>query len=327
MIYETRPDICRVDKICPTGMDMKEHFDRVEHYCDKVHREVYGVERERNEDCDHKRAELRLQFETTSTCNAACHFCVYPVVASMRRGQLMDMDLFKKIVDEAATIPHIAIYSMQGLGEPLLDPDIANRIAYIKKKDPNAKTELFTNGVPATPARLIALNNAGLDCIVFSLNAVREDQHEKVMGVKGQFKRVCANIEEAAKLPRWVVRVHAVEDGKNFTVEDSLTLRKRWGDLCKPVGVGNWGADLPFNYSDFKPNERCNRALDGIYVMWNGQVTMCCFDPLGEGAIFGDLNQNTLKQIYASKRYVQFREDHFNDKADRHERCAGCSRI
>jgi radical SAM protein with 4Fe4S-binding SPASM domain len=200
-----------------------------------------------------------------------------------------------------------------------------DRVKYIKDKDPDAQIELFTNGVPATPKKLWDLHEAGLGCIVFSLNAVRPEQHEKIMGLKGKFDKVCENITKATELD-WDVRVHAVEDGKNFTTEDSQTLKAVWGDLCKPVGVGNWAGDLDFNYTDFKPNEACHRALTSIYVMWDGQVTMCCFDPTGK-TIFGDLNTNTLRQIYASKRYVKFREDHFTNNADRYEQCRGCSRI
>lgn len=325
MIYETRPDICRVEKICPTGMSMQEHFDKVEQHCDRAHLQVYGSHRERGIDCDHDRAELRLQLETISVCNAACHFCPY-IVQEMRRGNIMDMGLFKKIVDEAAGIPSICIYSLQGLGEPLLDKHIIERIAYIKEKDPNSKIEMFTNGVLATDARLYQLEKSGIDCLVFSLNAVRPEQHEEVMKVKGKFEQVCRSIEHAMGLGI-DVRVHAVEDGKLFTPEDSQILKQRWGDACKPVGVGNWAGDLNFNYSDFTPNKCCFRALTTIYVMYNGQCTMCCFDPVGDGAIFGDLNNETLREVYASPKYVQFREDHFNDKADKYERCAGCSRI
>ncbi len=324
-IYENRPDICRVEKTCPPDWKMQDHFSHVEAYCDKVHLQVYGSQRERAEDCYHERPEIRLQLETVSTCNAACHFCPYPDHPS-RRGKTMDMDLFHKIVDEAATIPHISIYSMQGLGEPLLDKNIVDRVAYIKTKDPNCKMELFTNGVMAGPNKLDLLQRAGLDCIVFSLNANNAAQHEQVMKLKGKYDTVVENIRYSLKLP-WITRIHAVEDGKYFTMLDTVEFRATWGEHCKPCGVGNWAGDRPFNYGSFKPNECCERALSTIYVMYDGRCSQCCFDPLGEGAVFGDLNKQTIREIYASERYVKFREDHFTNNADRWERCRGCSRI
>lgn len=316
IIYDTRPDICRVT----------ENYDKVEKYCDAAHLEIYGCARERKETCMHEEPGIRLQFETVSTCNAACHFCVYPQVASMRRGQVMDMDLFKRIVDEAIGIRVIKNYSLQGLGEPFLDPHLVERVRYIRERDPHCEIELFTNGVAATPRKLFDLNEAGLDCIVFSLNAVREDQHKSIMGLKDKFDKVCDNIEKAAELD-WAVRVHAVMDGENFTRNDAAIFKHRWGDIGNVIHMGNWGADIDAPNRTFKPNETCHRALELIYVMHNGQVTMCCFDPLGEGAIFGDLNTQTLREIYSSEKYVKFREDHFNNEADKYERCAGCTRI
>jgi MoaA/NifB/PqqE/SkfB family radical SAM enzyme len=324
MIYDTRPDICRVEKICPPGMDMQEHFDRVEHYCDKVHLQVYAQPRERGEDCTHEEASIRLQFETVSTCNAACHFCVYPKVASMRRGNVMDSELFCNIVDEAASIRPIKIYSLQGLGEPFLDPQIAMRVRYIRKKDPQAEIELFTNGLMAKPDKVKELFDAGLDCLIFSLNAVDEESHQRSMGMKNKYETIVQNIWQAQDVVGHddsKVRVHATA----LTEEERVKFEDKWGSSCKYIGIGNWGGEI--EEVPFQSNECCYRALTTIYVMYDGRVTMCCFDPLGEGAVFGDLNNQTLREIYASPEYVQFREDHANDRADRYERCAGCTRI
>ena len=325
IIYDTRPDICKVDSIKPEGMSTEEHYERVEFYCDKAHLQVYGQPRERDDDCLHNEPHLRLQFETVSTCNAACHFCVYPKVASMRRGNVMEMDMFKRVVDEAAGIRPISIYSMQGLGEPLLDQSIVERIQYIRDKDTEAEIELFTNGLLATKDKVTDLFEAGLDCLVVSLNAIDEESHQRSMGMKGKFDKICENIWNAIEITFHNparVRVHATA----LYDEEREIFEKRWGDHCKYIGVGNWGGEIEVA-ADFKPNECCPRAITTIYVTYDGKCTYCCFDPLGEGAVFGDLNNQTLREVYSSPDYVKFREDHANDKADKYDRCKGCTRI
>jgi len=330
VIYETRPDICKVEKICPPGVPMKDHFTKVEADCDTVHRDVYGTERERDEDCSHKEAVIRLQLETTSTCNAGCGFCIYKTAG--RAGGQMDMDLFRTIVDEAATIPSIKIYSLQGLGEPLLDRHIVERIEYIKEKDPACEIELFSNGVYVTPMKYDKLRDAGLDCLVISINAVSADQHFKIMELKDKFDIVVANAEYAlANKGDKFVQVHATMDGTNFTEANARAFLEKWGDFRaggdgKCVIAGNWAGDLEATEFPFKPNQCCNRAIDGIYVMYDGRISMCCFDPTGK-TIFGDLKAQTLRGIYKDFRYVQFREDHFNDRADKWEQCKVCTRI
>jgi hypothetical protein len=61
----------------------------------------------------------------------------------------------------------------------------------------------------------------------------------------------------------------------------------------------------------------CGRALDQIYITWDGSVTACCVDWFGE-------KDQTLQEIYSSKEYVQFREDHVNDQHNNWAVCRNC---
>lgn len=245
----------------------------------------------------------------------------------------MDWDLFTKIVDEAATIPAITIYSLQGLGEPMLDRRIVDRVRYIKEKDPKAQVELFTNGVYCTPEKIDGFKDAGLDCLIVSLNAVSAEQHLRIMNLKDKFDTVCANIEYAKKVGM-NVQVHTVIDKEHFNEDDARKFNERWGDyrkggIGKVVGIGNWAGDIPVEYPEGAvdaPNKCCFRALSTIYVLYNGLVTPCCFMPT-EAVTFGDLRVQSLREMYSNPQYVQFREDHDNDQADRWSFCATCSRI
>lgn len=44
-IYENRPDICRVDILCPSGMKMEDWYTVNLDACDKLHLRVYGTKR------------------------------------------------------------------------------------------------------------------------------------------------------------------------------------------------------------------------------------------------------------------------------------------
>jgi len=325
MIYETRPGMCKVDVLCPDG-----DYRRILEYCDQIHLSVYGSTREQEGKCVHKEPSIRLQLETVSTCNAACNFCVYKEAG--RAGGLMDMELFHKIVDEAATIRYIDTYSLQGLGEPVLDRFLVERVKYIREKDPEASIELYTNGVAMTPSKFMELRDSGLNCVVVSVNAIDGDQHKAVMGLDGKFDKVVANCEYAiAHRKDMTVQIHAVEDAFHFTIEDSEKLYEKWGHWehgghGKAVGIGNWAGDIDGRGAALDTSKCCFRALTTIYVMYDGRVTMCCFDPTGK-TIFGDLNKQTLREVYSDENYVRFREDHANDRADKWEQCKGCSRI
>jgi MoaA/NifB/PqqE/SkfB family radical SAM enzyme len=271
---------------------------------------------------------IQLQLETTSTCNAACQFCVYP--AAQRWGQLMPMSMYQRIVDEAATIPHIYELCLTGLGEPTLDPMLEDRVLYARGRT-GIPIGVFTNGVYMTPDRFTGLQTAGLSYVVFSLNAVRPEQHEAQMGLKGKFGTVCANVEFAiANRNGTKVEVRAVASPGAWTRADSQEFVRKWGQVDlggygQLIAEGNWAGDNRTVHMP-KPSECCHRALTQIYVLADGRVTTCCFDPAG-AQVFGDLKHQTIREVYKSKPYVEFRRAHFENKADQYAICGSCSRI
>jgi MoaA/NifB/PqqE/SkfB family radical SAM enzyme len=272
---------------------------------------------------------VKLQLETTSTCNARCHFCVYP--EAERWGGLMTMGLYRKIIDDAAEIPGITDLQLTGLGEPMLDPHVEDRVWYARRKMPRAPIGLFTNGVHLTPERFDALKEAGLTTAVFSLNAANAVQHEEIMGLKGKFDQVCENIDYAIENRDNVhVEVRAVSNGLEFGYGDMLAFYFRWGQRDKGgygqcILEGNWTGDKR-TLRSFKPNETCGRALGQIYVLFDGKVTTCCFDPTGK-QVFGDLSRQTIREVYNAEKYLKFREDHDGNRADRYDICKDCTRI
>ena len=282
-------------------------------------------------DKDTPQGEIQLQVENITTCSARCVFCTYPQVMSERAGQSMPMDLYRKIVDDMATIPQITTLKITGLSEPTLDPLLEERVAYSKKKAPNVLTQIYTHGAHLTPKRHDSLRAAGLDSIVVSLNAVRAEQHEAVMGLKGKFDIVCRNIDYAiANRNGRHVEVHAVCNEDTFNRQDVIDFSLRWGHasaggfgLC--VWEGNWTGDTR-TVRDFTPNKCCFRATSQIYVTYDGKVTPCCFMPLGNVS-FGDLNTQTIRDVYNNNPHLNFREKHAADRADEFEYCKTCTRI
>lgn len=274
---------------------------------------------------------MQLQIETVTTCNARCHFCVYPDVHDTRSGKTMPWPLFVKIIDEAALSAHrFDEVCLTGLAETTLDPLLVIRVAYVRAKFPEIPIWIFTNGSTMTPALLQSLKDAGLTRITFSLNAISQEQHERVMKLKGKFDHVVSMAELAISMGLEVF-VDAVCDGINFTEQDMYKFYFRWGHFTEPTGhglvvmQGNWAGDRE-GCKPFKPNEWCSRSTNQLYIMADGRVSACCFDPTGK-IVHGDLKTHTLQEVYASPGFVQFREDHVNDKADKYDICAKCTRI
>jgi molybdenum cofactor biosynthesis enzyme MoaA len=275
---------------------------------------------------------FELNFGTTGYCHAKCKFCIYPSKenAALPKGH-MNLGLYKKIIDEAATIPQIDVLVFSGLSETLLDPLFTARVAYAHAAKPTWRQELYTTGVLLTPEVFEKLKKAGLTAVMISLNAVRPEQHESIMGLKGQFELVCDNIKYAIEhKDQMHVDVRAVYSKDDFTMEDVMAFYKRWGHASLG-GYGkvnqemNWADQLGRTISTFDPNESCIRALGRITVYWDGRVPLCCLDLLVKHP-FGDLKTQTIREIYNSEAYTKFRELHRDNKAAQHPACAVCTR-
>lgn len=243
----------------------------------------------------------------------------------------MSMSLYKKILDEAAGIDLITQVCITGLGEPTLDRFLVDRVKYAREKKPEAIIDVFSNGVYMTPAKFDALKDAGVSSVQISLNAVTGEQHEQIMGLRGKFDKVCEHIDYAIANRGGVnVEVRAVISGDAFTRSDGYDFYDRWGVRGQGghgalICEGNWAGDNR-TMRQFDPKEPCHRALGQIYIMYDGRVTTCCFDPTGTQT-FGDLSKQTLREVYSATPYVLFREAHNDGRAEDYAICKGCTRI
>ena len=272
---------------------------------------------------------LILHLETISVCNAKCLFCPYPGEKNQARpkGQMSD-ELYRKIIDDAAAIPQIIWINLGGLGEPCLDWKLVERVAYAKKARPDWLVKMYTNGVYMTPQRFDDLREAGLGTVDFSLNAVSAEQHERVMGLKGKFEKVCDHINYAIDHRYNVdIQIKAVVNGDNFTPRDQAAFIGRWG--LKALGgygmtvvEGNWGGEN----RTVRPlgGTRCHLPFFQIVVQWNGVVNLCCVDAMGQHPM-GDLSTQTIKEVYNSAGPTAFRELHDAGRGDEHPMCRACT--
>lgn len=281
---------------------------------------------------------IQFHLETGGYCNAKCSFCPYnsDENKALPKG-FMTEELSEKIIREAATIPQIDRICYSGLSEPLLDKLIEKRTVLARKLRPDWSIGMHTNGFLLTPERFESLKASGVDGISVSLNAITAKQHEDVMKVKGKFQTVLDNINYArANSGSNGFQVTAVvtdANGGGLTHDEAQVFATIWGMAGVGNGVGR--LVLSMNWADktrlidgrvFDPNSMCIRALEQISVSWAGHVNLCCLDPYGNYR-FGDLTKNTIREIYNSAGYTEFREWHRDGVAAKHPLCAKCTRV
>lgn len=128
-----------------------------------------------------------LYIETSSRCNLKCTTCAL-TYDPKEPGRELDWEAFVRLVDQFPELDRVVLH---GLGEPLLNRDLARMVAYCKGK--GAAVLFNTNGILLTRDRQAELIDAGLDELRVSLDAATPETFLRVRGAPA-FERIMANI-------------------------------------------------------------------------------------------------------------------------------------
>lgn len=265
---------------------------------------------------------IQLQIETIAYCNAACVFCPYPQMK--RERGVMDMGLFLRIVDQARLIPQITSVCLTGLGEPLMDKHLFERLRVVRECCPQVDLIVYTNGSLLTVEKARRMREIGVNQLYVSLNTTDKEKRQQIMRLD-DFERVATLLEEfipeSAPMQVWV---KAIMSKDLLEADEHEAFTKRWGKNSFMHLEGNWAGQMW--QMRIHPKTACVRALSQIMVLWDGQVSLCCFDGEGE-VILGDLKTQTIKEVFNGELATSYRRGHIDGKRGELKLCATCTAI
>jgi MoaA/NifB/PqqE/SkfB family radical SAM enzyme len=131
-----------------------------------------------------------VHFDINNACNTACIFCgIHPakdVIPYWKKQhwkpdwlhERIDIDFFKRIIDELIDLGGCEYILFSGEGEPLLHPQIKEMISYLDKKQ--LKSILFTNGKLLTKDMLYYAMKNNIEQIYWSISSCDEESYLKI---------------------------------------------------------------------------------------------------------------------------------------------------
>jgi MoaA/NifB/PqqE/SkfB family radical SAM enzyme len=138
---------------------------------------------------------VEAYFEVANRCNSKCATC--PLTFSPQEAaKQLSLDEFKQLV---AQLPGLRRAVMQGIGEPLLNRDLAPMIRHLKTRQ--VYVVFNTNATLLTRRRQVELIDSGLDELRVSLDGSTPETYIKVRGIP-DFDRVVANVAEMVRTKR-----------------------------------------------------------------------------------------------------------------------------
>lgn len=138
------------------------------------------------------RSPVEAYFEVANRCNSKCVTC--PLTFSpQEEAKQLSLAEFQALVDQ---LPDLRRAVMQGIGEPLLNRELAPMIRYLKAR--GVYVVFNTNAALLTRRRQVELIDSGLDELRVSIDGSTPETYLKVRGIP-VFDRVVANVAEMVR--------------------------------------------------------------------------------------------------------------------------------
>jgi radical SAM protein with 4Fe4S-binding SPASM domain len=269
-----------------------------------------------------------IQIEPTNYCNLNCIIC--PVSQSSRKRGYIDINLFKKIIDDASQVGVKQVYFFLH-GEPLLHPQFFEMVHYIKNK--NLSVIITNNGTLFDKGKIDDLFRSGVnsnDLIMFSILGYSKEIHEMVqLGVIHEhvLNNVLNMVELRKKLNLKGPKIELIFYITPENEHEKNQYEEYWCEIVDKVNIYHYSKSFS---KSTKPdlnipprNKTCWHLWKRIVVCWNGDVVLCSADVNGE-YILGNLEKQSIREIWNSEKMLSIKKLHKNRKIQEIPFCSRC---
>lgn len=262
---------------------------------------------------------LAIDIQTKSGCNAHCTFCPVGQEDNKIYGTMSD-ELFKKIIDEVLEYPALHKINPYLLNDPLVDKKLPEKLEYIAQKKGRRtwpRVRITTNaGLLTEEMGYRLLHSEGLDKINFSFHSIIPEVYEAMMPPL-KYSRVMGNIlrfkamwdkypGKKPKLQIWTVRTKPVM--ANLSREKAYW--KKLGMSFRANKLDNRAnADIEarsLGDRDFVRVPFCAIPYWRAWVMWNGDMIMCCVDQ-ERSNLLGNCSTHSVREVWQNPAYQALR--------------------
>lgn len=276
-----------------------------------------------------------LQIQTVTGCNADCVFCPYgETYRSVPQGR-MDENLFRALIEETAKykVRRISPYLMN---EPFIDPQILDRVRIINDINPRAKVVLTTNGGLLTPERVDRLLGlgGGVHELYLSVQGIDPEAYRSTMRGGLRFEKTMAHIDYLLETMKkrgamrpvvWITMV----DSNLIDARAAVAYWAARGVRSKYTRLENRGGNIReaggFSRSrDMQPFADCTRLMKQAYVLFNGDVVLCCTD-YRQTMVLGNIREGGLYRVWNSPRAMKIRSDFVRGDLSDNPLCRSCT--
>ena len=286
-----------------------------------------------------------LTIEPANICNLRCPLCTTGSGEMKRVKGNMTLDTFRSIMDKfGENIFFLLIYHQ---GEPYINPHFLDFVKLAKEK--NIYVTTSTNGHYFSDESIEATIDSGLDSMIVSVDGVTQESYAKYR-VKGKLDKVLEGTKrfmqirknKVSRTPNVALQFlvmkhneHEIPQIRKLSEElgvDRLLIKNievhsteeanEWLPENKAFRRYNFnGKELIVKGADKKS---CTRPWLSTLVNWDGEVVPCCFDKNGNYPMGNIVKENSLKDIWKGRQFLDFRSRLLQDR-QKIDICSNCN--
>ena len=284
-----------------------------------------------------------IYIDPSGACNFKCNFCPCNTLDYMtkERHKIMDMELFRKIVEDLKSFPQkIRVVYLFAFGEPLLNRYIVEMIRCLRENDVCDEIRMYTNGALLNSKLNSELANSGIDLIRISVNALEGGPYQEICGVKLDYNAFYNNVVDLYQKTRGKAKL-AIKLA-NATIEEEKQLL-RFHEMYDSISDYTFTEDIFDGWPEFEEvvipkdviqtnnwdwrntgHSICTYSLTTMTIHSNGVVSPCCAD-WKFGITYGDVRKSTVKEIWESKELRKIQLIHLKKITGLYPICDVCS--
>ena len=242
-----------------------------------------------------------VEIETINRCNNTCGFCPVNKEQDIRTFKRMEEGLFNRIIDQLSDINYSGEIAFHSNNEPLLDNDLANKIAYTHKKCPDAFLYFYTNGILLNAEMVLKFKKSGIQKIVVNNYNNKKKLHKNIENLINELNKL-----QDVDYPQIVIIIRELNE----------ILNNRGGNSPnKP--------NSHFNHYKYFQDVPCSLPFEKLVIRPDGKVSLCSQDAYGEITL-GDTNKSSLVEIWHGKPFEKIRKTLINNGRKRLPLCEIC---
>ena len=249
--------------------------------------------------------------EVSSRCNLRCRFCPRD---ELPETGLMSDETFDRFLEQVP-LRRTDNLAFVGMGEPTLNPRLADFIRRAKARYPKVITWVTSNGTRLTADVVRPLLDAGLDILDVSANGTDAESYESVM--RGAcFEQTLANLESSraeierrGNRTRLQINFVVTADSQSRVKETQAFWRARGIERFRLQRMHNRGGMVAVEgMRDVEPGglrgQGCSLFETMSFISWKGEVFYCSHDIRRQHPI-GNICAEPWAGIRQRKRAIQ----------------------